>query len=334
MRVARDPDHARHFGFHRSVDPIHRARVRPGISGIVGRRARIVGCIQLVKEAVRLMRVGVLVPVEDQVAHLRAHGIAQVAPERLLDVGNLRRLLMRELVSARQPLGLQGLRGEARRHRRIGRCAFRLHGRRRAAGEKRPLGHPRRNAVDAHPERPENVHPEEPLQNRPLRRPPARSPVSVNARDSRRGAGAARSSGVSSMRHGIRMPPDWPTVATFIAAFSSAAGPVSPTPPRGPCEVVTNVDSREKRPDFGRLAVAVAELALRLPLLLAFGDDRGPVLRLRVAVLRGEPIGFGPDFIGEGFAFEPGDLVQPLPDFGQPNRQFLSGSHFSFLAVR
>ena len=56
--------------------------------------------------------------------------------------------------------------------------------------------------------------------------------------------------------------------------------------------------SREQRPHFGQLAVAVAVLALGGALFLAIGDDRGPVLGFLVAVLGRQRIGFAPDFIG------------------------------------
>ncbi len=54
------------------------------------------------------------------------------------------------------------------------------------------------------------------------------------------------------------------------------------------------------------------------------------MLGFLVAVLAGQFVGFGADFVRERVAFQPGNFVQSLPDFAETNGEGLGADHGVF----
>ena len=154
----------------------------------------------------------------------------------------------------------------------------------------------------------------------------------VNARASPRGAGAARCSGT--FQHPPRNEdsarlPDRGDLERRIELGGRAGQ--SDTAGSGR-EVVVNADPLNQRPDFGRLAVGVAEFTLGCALLFTFGDQCAAVLRLFRSEFLGELVRFGAYFVGHAVVVESGDLVQSLANLGEPYGELHGGSHRYYLS--
>ena len=238
-----------------------------------------------------------------------------------------RRRLMRVFVGAGQLLRPEIRVAEGHRHRGPGRRSFdHLRGR-NPGRHKRPFGSARRDGIHAHAELVHDAGTEQPLQDRPLhfrpvvlarggersplrRRPLLAEPASEHLpRDGHATVDAGR------RQFERRRKLD-------RSANECRAG-------RGRAQVVADGHPVHERPDFGRLAVAGAELARGCALLVTFGNHRASMLRLRVAVFGAELVCFRADFVRHRVIGESGDLIQSLANFGDPNGELLGGRHWS-----